>query len=122
MPSSPYQSGSKREGRRRRKKKKDVKRINQQSLDFCKRAKDTGYQIKFYPGAQVMHRGAKSFSQLAVFDRKRAAGQSLIYYFKKNGNIFQVLAIGVVVPAVLAAAWFLGHLEKAFKFKVHPHV
>ena len=93
-----------------------------EEVDFCKRAKDTGYQIKFYPGAQVMHRGAKSFSQLAVFDRKRAAGQSLIYYFKKNGNIFQVLAIGVVVPAVLAAAWFLGHLEKAFKFKVHPHV
>ncbi|MDZ4243656.1 MAG: glycosyltransferase family 2 protein [Candidatus Doudnabacteria bacterium] len=92
-----------------------------EEVDFCKRVKDAGYQVKFYPGAQVMHRGAESFSQLAVFERKRVAGRSLVYYFKKNGNIFQVLAIAVVIPAVLFAAWFLGRLERAFKFKLHPH-
>ena len=92
-----------------------------EEVDFCKRVRDAGYQIKFYRGAQIMHHGAESFSQLAVFERKRTAGNSLAYYFKKNGNIFQVLAIGIVIPAVLSAAWFLERLEKIFKFKVHPH-
>lgn len=93
-----------------------------EEVDFCKRVKAAGYQIKYYPKAIIMHQGAQSFSQMDVFARKRAAARSLTYYFGKHGSLFDVAMIRVALPIVLFAAKLLGYLQKVFRFKLRPHV
>ena len=92
-----------------------------EEVDFCKRVKEAGYQIKFYPKAEVMHLGAQSFSQLDVYERKRTVAKSLVYYFRKNGSFWQVAVISICLPLVLAAAKFLDFLQKLFRFHLKPH-
>jgi GT2 family glycosyltransferase len=93
-----------------------------EEVDFCKRVRDAGYEIRYFPGAEVMHRGAESFAKLAVYIRKRTAGQSLKYYFQKHGNFFEVLMIRLVLPLVLAAAWLVQRLEKLVQFKIRTKI
>lgn len=93
-----------------------------EEVDFCKRVKAAGYQIKYYPKAVIMHQGAQSFSQMQVYKRKRVAARSLIYYFQKHGNLFDVAMIRVALPIVLFAAKLLDYLQKAFRFKLKIHV
>lgn len=93
-----------------------------EEVDFCKRVKDAGHQVKYYPKAVIMHQGGQSFSQMEVYSRKRAAARSLIYYFRKHGNVLEVLMIEIALPAVLIAAKLLDYLQRGFKFKLKPHV
>lgn len=92
-----------------------------EEVDFCKRVKQAGYQIKFYPPAEIIHYQAASFSQLEVYARKKAVGKSLVYYFKKNGYFWQVLLLRLSLPVVLFMAKFLDFIQKAFHFKIRPH-
>ncbi len=93
-----------------------------EEVDFCKRVKEAGYQVKYYPRAVIMHQGGQAFSQMEVFDRKRAVARSLIYYFQKNGNFLEVLLIRIILPLVLFAAKILDYLQKFFKFRIKPYV
>lgn len=92
-----------------------------EEVDFCKRIKSAGYQIKFFPKAVVMHSSGQSFSQIGVFERKKAVAKSLIYYFQKNGNIFEVCLIGIIIPLILILAKILDYFQKFLGFKIKPH-
>lgn len=93
-----------------------------EEVDFCRRVKDLGYKIVYYPKAEVVHAGAQSFSQMDVFERKRIAARSLLYYFSKHGNLFEVYLIHIVLPMILFAAKTLDYLQKVFHFRTRPHV
>lgn len=92
-----------------------------EEVDFCKRAQAAGFGVMFYPGAAIIHKGAQSFSQLAVYERKKIVAKSLLYYFRKNGGSREVLAIRIIMPLVLGGAKLLQLLQKIFKFGVNPH-
>lgn len=93
-----------------------------EEVDYCKRVKAAGYAVRFYPQASVMHAGAQSFTQLKVFERKKIVAKSLVYYFRKNGSLTQVLAIGIAIPTVLFVALILDRLQKIFGFRLKPYV
>lgn len=93
-----------------------------EEVDLCKRAKNAGYEIRFFPDAVVVHHRGQSFSQMDVFDRKKTVAKSLIYYFQKNGRGSDVLLLRLVLPIVLGAAWVLRLLQKIFHFRSKPHV
>lgn len=93
-----------------------------EEVDFCLRAKNAGYAAVYFPGAAVMHRGAASFAQISIYERKKIAARSLSYYFRKNGNWLQSALIKVMLPTLLFAAKALDWLQKFFKFKVKIHV
>lgn len=93
-----------------------------EEVDFCKRVKNAGYEIRFFPDAAVVHHAGQSFAQLDVFARKRTVAKSLIYYFQKNGRGSDVLLLRLVLPIVLGAAWVLRLIQKFFHFRSKPHV
>lgn len=93
-----------------------------EEVDFCKRVKAAGYLVKFYPQAEIIHHGGKSFAQMDVYLRKKTVAKSLIYYFRKNGSALDVLTIRIALPAVLFAAKLLDGLQKIFHFRLKPHV
>lgn len=78
-----------------------------EEVDFCKRVKSAGYKVMYYPEALVMHHGGESFSQLDVLRRKKILAKSLVYYFEKNGSWWEVWLLRMMMPGVIAIAWFL---------------
>src|SRR3989344_1852664 len=88
-----------------------------EEVDFCKRLKDAGKKIKYYPGAQIIHHKGAGFSQMPVYQRKKTVAQSLIYYFKKNGHFWDVWIISIALPAILFAARFFDFLGLKIKPK-----
>lgn len=93
-----------------------------EEVDFCLRAKNAGYEVIYFPQAQIMHRGAKSFAQISVYERKKIAARSLSYYFRKHGSWPQSALIKVLLPTLLFAAKSLDWLQKFFRFKVKIRV
>lgn len=92
-----------------------------EEVDFCRRVKNAGYQVRYYPGATVIHHFGQGFSQIAVYRRKKIAAKSLVYYFKKNGHFWDIFLIRIIMPVVLFAAWVMTGLERTFKFRLKPH-
>ena len=72
----------------------------------------------YYPEARIMHRNAQSFSQLRVWERKKTAAKSLLYYFKKHGNFFEVVFLFLAMIPVLIFAFVLN----LFGIKTRMHV
>ena len=93
-----------------------------EEVDFCRRVKSRGYEVKFFPGAVVAHAGAQSFSQLDIYDRKKILARSLFYYFRKNGSVGAASLVEMLMPAVLLLARLINLLQKALKLKTRPHV
>ncbi len=91
-----------------------------EEVDFCKRLKDAGRKIKYYPGAQIIHHKGAGFSQMPIYQRKKTVAQSLIYYFKKNGHFWDVIIIQLALPTVLFAAKALDFLQRLIGFKIKP--
>src|SRR3989338_8780943 len=85
-------------------------------VDFCRRVKSRGYEVKFFPGAVVAHAGAQSFSQLDIYDRKKILARSLFYYFRKNGSVGAASLVEMLMPRLINL------LQKALKLKTRPHV
>jgi len=72
-----------------------------EDLDFCKRIKKAGWEICYYPLAEVIHLGGKS-SGGTFRDYSPVSYQSLYYYFRKHhGRTYEFMVRFIVVTALL---------------------
>ncbi len=55
-----------------------------EEVDFCKRVWNNNYKVIFYPGAEIIHHGGKSFAQQGVVKKQRLFFKSALTYFKKH--------------------------------------
>lgn len=92
-----------------------------EEVDFCRRVKNAGHKIYYYPEGVVVHRGGESFSQLDVFSRKKAVGRSLVHYFHKHGNFFEGLAMRAAVGLILGVALGMAAAQKLFGVRSRPY-
>ena len=91
-----------------------------EEVDFCKRVKAAGYDVRFYPNTIVEHHQGQSFSQVSVLQRKKIIFRSLVYYFQKHGRKIDIVMLKVVAPLVFLLAWFFEKLENlGMKTKIH---
>ncbi len=72
-----------------------------EEVDFCKRAKETGWKIYYYPGAEIIHRGGASFSQVLSIKNQWQFNKSLLYYFKKHHCFLSYLTLLIISPISL---------------------
>ena len=89
-----------------------------EEVDFCKRVKRVSYKVMYYPEVEITHHTAQSFSQLQLWDRKKTAARSLLYYFRKNGNAPEVVLLYLMMPPVLLIAWLLSGFGIKNRIKV----
>jgi hypothetical protein len=73
-----------------------------EEVDFCKRAKDAGWDTYFLPNAQVVHEKAASFDQLLNLKRQIWFNNSLLRYFKKHERFGSFIALLGLYPISLA--------------------
>ncbi|MBN1779473.1 MAG: glycosyltransferase family 2 protein [Candidatus Buchananbacteria bacterium] len=55
-----------------------------EEVDFCYRAKKAGWQIWYYPDAEIIHYGGSSFKQALVVRKQWLFFQSALKYFVKH--------------------------------------
>lgn len=77
-----------------------------EETDFCKRAKESGWKIVYYPEAEVIHHVGASTRQLGPFAIQRMWNQSLATYFKKHGKPWEVWVLKALFPLSYLMAVF----------------
>jgi len=75
-----------------------------EETDFCKRAKEAGWKIIYYPEAEVVHHVGASTCQLSPLAIQRMWNRSLLTYFKKHGRPWEVWVLRLFSPFSYLAA------------------
>ncbi len=86
-----------------------------EELDWCRRAKAAGWQIVYYPAAQVIHHGGQSSEQVKAFQIIRFNRSKIRYFRQYHGprvanllRVFLWLNYGYQL-LVETAKWAIGH-------------
>ncbi len=69
-----------------------------EEVDFCRRARQAGIAIKYFPGVKIIHQGGQSFSKRNVLRKQIIFDKSLLRYFFKHQPLWQWLIILVLIP------------------------
>ncbi|MCX7779138.1 MAG: glycosyltransferase family 2 protein [Patescibacteria group bacterium] len=88
-----------------------------EEVDFCRRAKKAGWQIYYYPEAEIIHQKATSFSQVSPFKNQWQFNQSLLYYFKKHHSFFSWFILLLLQPISLLLSLIVSFLPGIKKLK-----
>ncbi len=81
-----------------------------EEVDYCQRAKENNFVIKYYAEANIIHKGGSSFEQQLALKNQRIFNKSLLYYFKKHKPYYQYLILLSLIPLNL----FLTYLYATF--------
>ncbi len=82
-----------------------------EEADYCKRAKDAGFQVWYAPVADVVHRGGESFGQVFSPVKQRYFDASLRTYFRIHHGMPSYLILTALHPLAMALAWVVGSLK-----------
>lgn len=85
-----------------------------EEVDWCKKAKELGFEVWYTPTISAHHIGGASFYQLSHLQRQRLFNASLLYYFKKNHSFGSYLILKLFTP--------IGILESLIIDIFKPHV
>ncbi len=77
-----------------------------EELDWCRRAKDAGWQIVYLPAAQVIHHEGKSSEQVVAARHIRFQA-SKVRYFRKYHGRSQAAALRVFILTSFAVEWLI---------------
>ncbi len=58
-----------------------------EEVDFCRRAKQAGYKVVYWPVTSVVHHGGQSFAQQMTLKKQLWFFKSALRYFRKNGKV-----------------------------------
>lgn len=72
-----------------------------EEVDFCKRVKDSGGDVRFFPQVEITHAKGESFGQVPAWKRQWVFTESLLKYFRKHGSPFSVLLLALLRPVSL---------------------
>ncbi|HTK05508.1 MAG TPA: glycosyltransferase family 2 protein, partial [Candidatus Eisenbacteria bacterium] len=76
-----------------------------EEVDYCKRAKDAGFEVWYSPVANVTHNGGESFGKAFGPTKQRYFNDSLRKYFHKHHGLLAAAAIAILDPLSMALAW-----------------
>jgi GT2 family glycosyltransferase len=82
-----------------------------EEVDYCRRAKNSGFKVMYLPSAVCRHEGGASFGQALSFAKQRWLIASLKKYFRKHGTTADRLAVALLAPFSLAIAWGVEKLK-----------
>jgi GT2 family glycosyltransferase len=77
-----------------------------EEVDYCKRAKDAGWQVWYTPATTVVHHGGESFSQVKTLWKQRMFSRSALMYFKKHKQTGDYWSFVFFVPFRLFLSLF----------------
>ncbi|MFH1366770.1 MAG: glycosyltransferase family 2 protein [Patescibacteria group bacterium] len=75
-----------------------------EEVDFCQRVKRLGYKVVFFHEAKIIHLKGESFKQIKSLKKQIYWNNSLIHYFKKYGQVWDIYVIYFFYPLSLILA------------------
>jgi GT2 family glycosyltransferase len=79
-----------------------------EEVDYCRRAKNSGFKVMYLPSAICRHEGGASFNQHLSIRKQRWMNASLRRYFRKHGTFTDRIMILLLSPVSLLLAWAVG--------------
>ena len=81
-----------------------------EEVDWCRRAADAGYHVRFVPGSRFVHHGQQS-SRHARHETYLHNLRSRVYYFRKHHGPWAALAARAILTLSLALKWTATRLD-----------
>ncbi|MFA6533946.1 MAG: glycosyltransferase family 2 protein [Patescibacteria group bacterium] len=78
-----------------------------EDVDYCRRARQAGWEVKYAPVAQIIHHKGESFSQHSAFRKQKMFVKSLLYYFKKHNGKTSYYILWPFAAWSLFLAWWI---------------
>ncbi len=75
-----------------------------EEVDFCKRAVDSGYRVRYYADIDVVHHRGASFGQVATIKKQRWIRNSLRRYIRKHKGVPAWLLFVLLEPVFIVLA------------------
>ncbi|MDZ7798396.1 MAG: glycosyltransferase family 2 protein [Patescibacteria group bacterium] len=75
-----------------------------EEVDFCRRVKEVGLKVDFYPLVKIIHHGGESFKKVKSIRSQINFNRSLLYYFKKYHSSFSYYWLALLTPLSLFLA------------------
>jgi GT2 family glycosyltransferase len=79
-----------------------------EEVDYCKRAIQHGWTVRYIPSVAVIHYGGQSFEKALTLDKQRYLNKSVIAYFRKWQPGWRSALLWALQPKSLALAWLVG--------------
>lgn len=91
-----------------------------EEVDFCKRAIQAGFEVKYAPVATVRHAGGESFAKAFSTVKQRYFNDSLRWYMRKHHGVLAWAVVTVLDPISMLLAWSVQALRvtrKGYDYK-----
>lgn len=86
-----------------------------EEVDYCKRAKNAGFKVVYFPETQIIHYGGQSFKQI-YFKKQWQFSKSRLRYIRKYNNFLSFALILSLTPFSIILSWFnINHGKQNFK-------
>ncbi|MFH1046738.1 MAG: glycosyltransferase family 2 protein [Patescibacteria group bacterium] len=82
-----------------------------EEVDYCKRARDAGYQVLYTPQAEVIHHGGESFAQAFGPLKQRIYNKSMRIYMRRHHGFWPWLGLTLLHPLSMALAWGVHYIK-----------
>lgn len=76
-----------------------------EEVDFCRRAKNAGWLVRYVPSFAITHVGGESFGQLLSVEQQTFFNRSLLRYFRKHHSVEAWLMLLILTPLSLLLAF-----------------
>lgn len=90
-----------------------------EEVDFCRRAREAGYEIWYTPVAEIIHHYGQSFKQVMQFAKQRMWNRSLRRYFRKHHSVIAYCVISFASWIALGLAWNMDLAKKVINNMFH---
>lgn len=75
-----------------------------EDVDLCRRARETGMTIKYWPGTKIIHHEGKSFQQKNSLVKQRRFNKGMLLYFAQHGGRGEYALLKSLQPISLTLA------------------
>lgn len=79
-----------------------------EEVDYCKQAKEKGWEVMYLPSVRVVHRGGASFAKIFSVQKQRMFNESLVKYFFKWHPGWKARWLWIKQYEALFLSWILG--------------
>ena len=76
-----------------------------EEVDYCRLARDAGFEVWYTPEAAIIHHGGESFGQVFGPRKQQIFNRSLRQYFRKHHGLGAWLVLLLIHPLSMALAW-----------------
>ncbi|MCA0987055.1 glycosyltransferase family 2 protein [Guptibacillus algicola] len=86
-----------------------------EEVDLCKRIKEKGWDIHFYPFSEMIHYQGQSFNKLLTLNRQKIFNKSMIQYFSKHHSKIAVKLLKAISGLGILLSFCINQYRYIFK-------